>query len=323
MFFKVAKQGNNQFFLYFVTIVIVFVAAVVGQLPLFGVVMAKAMQSEDPEEVMAVIQESMDFTEIGMDPNVALFLILLSFVAAFFALWFCVAKLHRKPFLSVITARSSLDWSKVFWAFGIWFGLTIVLEVVAYFLDPGNYALQFNWRTFIPLLILSFGMLPLQTSFEEIFFRGYLMQGLGHISAFRWIPLLITSVAFGLMHIANPEVEKFGTALMMTYYISIGLFLGICTLMDDGLELALGVHAATNIYGATIVSFSGSALQTPTIFRVQELDADLMLVVGLVTAAFFIFLAARKYGWKDWTKLYGPVKLAEDPIEEETPIVET
>jgi hypothetical protein len=35
---------------------------------------------------------------------------------------------------------------------------------------------------------------------------------------------------------------------MFVYYIGTGLFLGI-TLMDEGMELALGFHAANNLVG--------------------------------------------------------------------------
>ena len=34
------------------------------------------------------------------------------------------------------------------------------------------------------------------------------MQGIGIASGNRWLPLFLTSIAFGLMHYANPEVAK-------------------------------------------------------------------------------------------------------------------
>jgi hypothetical protein len=90
--------------------------------------------------------------------------------------------------------------------------------------------------------------------------------------------------------------------------------MGICTLMDEGTELALGLHAATNIYGATMVSFAGSALQTPAVFRLQELNAELMLGAAFVAAAIFIAAAAYKYQWRDWGKLLLPIALETPPL---------
>ena len=175
-------------------------------------------------------------------------------------------------------------------------------------MDPSNYVFQLNWSKFLPLLAIALFILPLQTSFEELMFRGYLLHGISLIAPYRWIPIIITSILFGLMHIFNPEIEKFGMGLMMSYYIGVGLLLAIVTVMDEGMEIALGIHAATNIYGATIVSFSGSALQTPTVYRIQELDAALMLAVGLALSVVFVVIVARKYGWSDWSKLYGPIE---------------
>lgn len=312
MFFKIAKKGDNHFLKYIATIILVIVGIVVGQVPIGLAVVSSISKNAVSQETLEEFQESMDFSLLGIDPNLSLFLMLLTFIGGLGMLWLGVSRVHDKPMLSIITARSSLDWRRVFWAFGIWTAFTVVLEFATYFMDPGNYSVQFNFSAFIPLLLIALLILPFQTSFEEIVFRGYLMQGLGLWTKNRLFPLVVTSVAFGLMHFLNPEIQKFGLGIMMTYYISIGLFLGICTLMDDGLELALGIHAATNIYGATVVSFSGSALQTPAIFRVESLDALLMLIASLVSAVVFIALAARKYGWKNWEKLYGPVEMGEE-----------
>ena len=51
----------------------------------------------------------------------------------------------------------------------------------------------------------------------------------------------------------NPEVEKLGY-LILVYYIGSGLFLGIITLMDEGIELALGFHFANNFPSYTNLS---------------------------------------------------------------------
>lgn len=313
MFFQVAQKGKNGFWLYVATIILVIVGAIIGQVPLGMVMVASASANQVDQETMDKVQETMDFSLLGIDPNLTLLLMLLTFIGALGMLWLGVSKIHDKPFLSVITARQELDWSRVFWAFGVWTALTVVLELVMYNMDPGNYSVQFDLSSFIPLLLIALFLLPFQTSFEEIMFRGYLLQGLGLLVKNRWFPLIVTSVIFGALHFFNPEVKKFGLGLMMVYYISIGLFLAICTLMDDGLELALGIHAATNIYGATIVSFSGSALQTPTIFRMASLDALLMLIASLASAAIFLAVAARKYNWKNWDKLYAKIVVDSPP----------
>lgn len=193
---------------------------------------------------------------------------------------------------------------------------SIIIELMSYFMDPSVYTFRFNLGSFLPLLAIALLILPIQTSFEELFFRGYLMQALGQVVNKKWFALILTSVLFGLMHIANPEVTKFGTGIMMSYYIGIGLVLGIITVMDNSLELALGVHAATNIFGAIFVTFDGSALQTDALFKTSVINVELMLPVTFVVSAVFIFICSRKYGWTNWQeKLLGEVL---SPVEYET-----
>ncbi len=303
-FFEAARRGDNAPFKYVITIIVVIIGAFIGQLPLGVVISMKMGKEAGGFEKLEEFQETMDFSVLGVDPNLGLLLILLSFVSALAALILCIKSLHGKKTTDVFTGRSRLDWGRVGFAFVFWFGLSAVMEALAYFIDPGNYRWQFELSSFFPLLLIALLILPLQTTFEEALFRGYLMQGFGLLFRNRWMPLLLTSAGFGLLHFANREVGQFGFALMMGYYIGFGLLMGLLTLMDEGTELALGLHAATNIYGAAIVNFEASSLQTPSLFQVQELDAGLMLAVAMASGLLFLFAAARRYKWKDWGKLF-------------------
>jgi hypothetical protein len=117
------------------------------------------------------------------------------------------------------------------------------------------------------------------------------------------------------MHIMNPEVEAFGLELSMTYYIGVGLFLGILTLMDDGLELALGVHAATNIYSALFVTFDDSAVQTSALFHTSEVNMGWMLAGFFVAAIAFIRIVSQKYNWGSWKHCFGEIETPQNEDE--------
>jgi len=304
MFLQQAKIGQNKWWQYLVTIIIVIVGYVVGQIPLSIVIFDKLQDGTLTPEEQAEFLETQDMSMLGLDENWTLLLILLSFVGALAGLWLMVTKLHDKPFRILITAKERIDWPKILYGFGLWIGLTVLAEVIFYFLEPDNYEVQFELMPFLILFVIAVSLIPLQIAFEEIFLRGYLMQGIGLWTGYRWVPLVVTSVLFGLLHSFNPEVTKFGFGTMMSYYIGVGLFLGILTLMDDSLELALGVHAATNLYGALLVTFQGSVLQTPAIFRMLEVNIDYMLIVFFAAAILFTIIVARKYKWQDWSKIY-------------------
>jgi hypothetical protein len=195
----------------------------------------------------------------------------------------------------------------------LWALLAILAETIFYALHPGNYEFQFRSDRFWVLLVISLIMFPIQTSWEELVFRGYLMQGISLIAPLRWIPLLLTSAAFGLMHLANEEVAAFGVGTTMVYFIGTGLFLGIVTLMDDSLELALGIHAATNIYASICVSFAESSLKTSSLFRMKSVDMGEMLAAFFVCAFVYVWVVSKKYGWNDWRlRVLGPVRRPEN-----------
>jgi membrane protease YdiL (CAAX protease family) len=143
--------------------------------------------------------------------------------------------------------------------------------------------------------------MPIQTSLEEYIFRGYLMQGFSSLFNSRWVALFITSIVFGSLHFSNPEVQKLGLGVM-AYYIGTGLFLGILTLMDEGIELALGFHASNNIMTALLVTSSWTVFQTESILiDISEptLGGEIFFSLFILYPG-FIFLMSRKFDWSRW-----------------------
>jgi hypothetical protein len=243
---------------------------------------------------------------------------LLSFVAGFFALILVSKYLHKQSFRMLTTAREKIDWKRFWFAFLFWGIISSGLIFVDYFANPESYELNFKLDKFLVLCIIAILLVPLQTSFEEYLFRGYLMQGIGVLVKNRWFPLLITSAIFGLLHIANPEIEKLGYILLV-YYIGTGLFLGILTIMDDGLELALGFHAANNLFTVLLVTADWTAFQTHSVFK-NISDPEKAGFVDVFAPVFIIFpilllVFAKVYKWNNWKeKLFGAV--VEPPKED-------
>lgn len=202
---------------------------------------------------------------------------------------------------SFTTARPKIDWKRVFFSFFIWGCISAGFTLYDYYANPQDYVWNFNPTEFFPFLIIALILLPLQTSFEEYLFRGHIMQGLGLATRTRWIPLIVSSVLFGVMHIANPEVAKLGM-IVMVYYIGTGFFLGIITLMDDGMELALGFHAANNIVAALLVTSDWTVLQTHAILK-NTAEPNTGLEIALPVFVIFpilLFLFGKIYGWHNW-----------------------
>jgi hypothetical protein len=89
---------------------------------------------------------------------------------------------------------------------------------------------------------------------------------------------------------------------IMIFYIGTGFFLGVLTLMDEGLELALGFHAANNLTAALLVTADWTAFQTNSIYKdvsVPTLGWDILIPV-LVIYPILLWVFSKKYGWTNW-----------------------
>lgn len=233
--------------------------------------------------------------------NITFVIVIIPLSLMCLGLLFWVKFIHRQSIRSLTTSRKKIDWNRVLFSFGLWTVISTLLTTAAYFSAPENFVINFELIPFFSFLLLAIILIPLQTSFEEYLFRGYLMQGLGVVTNSRLIPFLTSSVLFGLMHIANPEVGKMGMVIMI-YYIGTGFFLGILTLMDEGLELALGFHAANNLIGALLVTADWTAFQTNSILKdISEPAAGFDVVIPVfVIFPILLFLFSKKYKWHNW-----------------------
>lgn len=309
MFIKQAFKSLHEWWRYLVGFLIIFIASQIGSIPLLIAVMFKVMSNggniesiQDPNVMMTVL-----------DSNLTLFLMLLSYAIGLLAVYLVVRFLHKQPFVELTTSRKKTDWGRVLFGFGLITVTTLVVTILDYYSNPDDYVLQFDLVPFLILAVIAIIMIPLQTSFEEYLFRGYLMQGIGVLAKNRWLPLIITSVVFGGLHLANPEVDKLGNVIMI-YYIGTGFFLGIMTLMDEGMELALGFHAGNNLITALLVTADWTVFKTNSIFKdISEPSAGFDVIAPvLILYPIFLLIMAWRYKWRDWGgKLFGKV---EEPI---------
>ncbi|MCO6176148.1 CPBP family intramembrane metalloprotease [Flavobacterium sp. NRK F10] len=218
--------------------------------------------------------------------------------------------IQRIPLTVFTTGREKIDWKRIGFSFTVWAVFTIVMTLWAYYIAPENFQINFQPVNFAVFFIMAIILIPMQTSFEEYLFRGQILQGLSLETKSRFAGMFVSSVLFGLMHAANPEVEKIGYYIMI-YYIGTGFFLGIITLLDDGMELALGFHAANNLVGALLVTSDWTAFQTYSVFKdISEpsIGFDVLFPIVVIYPV-LIFVFAKKYNWHDWkTKLFGTLK---------------
>ena len=293
MFLEGIDSKINPFIKYVKGSLIFVFFHIIGQIPLSLYIISQS-------DIVEGVNNQQDLFN-NLPSNLTLFLVLLPFAVVLPFVYLVVTRLHNQSILSLITARNRVDYNKIFFSFMLWGSVSTLMVFFYYCMSPEDFTWNFKPLTFLILFLISIVMIPLQTTLEEIIFRGYLLQGFGVLFKNRWMPLLTTSTLFGLLHLWNPEIDKLGIHLIW-YYIGTGLFLGLITLMDEGLELALGFHAANNLVTALLVTASWTAFQTESLLidnSEPSLGVELILTLLLIYPL-IVFIFAKKYKWKNW-----------------------
>ena len=297
MFIENVLKVKNEGWRYFIGCIIIFIITQIGSIPFTVAIFSKIGTAGAPnldfKNLMTVLENS----------NLTLFYVLIPYVFGFFGILLVTKSLHNQTFISLTTSRNKINFSKIVTSFLVAGSIIIFSVAIGFFISPDQYLYNFNFENFLILFLISFLMIPLQTSFEEYLFRGYLMQGLGGVFRNRWIPLIITSFLFGLLHFWNPEVSTLGT-IFLFHYILTGFFLGVLTIMDDGMELALGFHAGNNILISLLITADWTVLQTDSILKFigdPKMSLSTILPIIVLYPLILIYFS-KKYNWENWEK---------------------
>ena len=284
-FLKQGSGAGEKLGMYFTTVGIAFLSLVIGQLF---------------TEIFAVKTLGYSLTKIpeSADLNLTLSLLLIPFSFVLTGILLSVKFIHKRPVLSVFTSRKSFDWKRFGFSFLVW-GVVMFAFMIVSMNTGAPIEWNLNFTTFIPLLFISLFLIPIQTTAEELLFRGYLFQGFGFFFKKGWIAILLTGTLFGLLHLANPEVAKLGNILLL-FYIGTGVFMAIISHMDDGIELSMGYHTINNIFASLILTNDWQAFQTEAMYIDHSepmLGAESFLTI-LVLQPLLILLFSKVYRWK-------------------------
>lgn len=296
--------GQNQWWMYVLGVLAAFLGYLVFQVimmvPLLSGAMSNGITMKEISENPNILFNP---DAVGMNRSVLLALMMGMFVFCLVFFWGAIKFIQKKTLPSIITGFENIRWSRYLFSFGIWGILLVGLTIVSYLISPQDMEIRFDAEKFIILLIVSVIFIPIQTATEEIIFRGYLMQGLGLAFKNGILPLIITSVLFGLMHASNPEAKAHGLLIMMPYYIFFGAFLGLLTLLDEGAELAMGIHCANNLLSSLLVCSKNSVLQTDAIFYTNAENPGGEFFIWIIMASICFAILFKKYKLNNWNLL--------------------
>ena len=271
-YLEVARTGRNEWWRYVISFPAILVTwLVVGSVPVFFLVAYVQTDGNPATDVTAT-----GFTGI---PLLVEFLVTMSsFIPFILATLLAVRLVHARPLRTLITAEPRVRWRRILVGAGVWFGIAALIATTEALLYPGRYVLTFQPATLLVFALFALIMIPIQTSAEEVFFRGYLLQWMGLRLKNKWLLAFLNGLLFFLPHTANPEMAVDSLLVGLGYFV-IGFVFALITIQDNGMELALGMHAANNLFAALFANYTITALPSPSLFTIQVLDP----VYGLVS----------------------------------------
>jgi len=298
-YLDLARRGQNTWWRYVLAVFeILFMWQILGSVPTALLIVWEMLFGN-----VRTVQEATSLP--GIDPLVTFITFMLASILFLIGIIVAMFFIHRRSLFSLITPARSFAWKRMWQGFVLWFvlaGLTSILEAGLY---PGRYAFSFNLAKFVPFAVAALILIPIQTSTEEFFFRGYILQGTGLRIRNIWILCAISGLLFGAPHLINPEAAS-NYLLMGLFYFAMGAFLAYLTLRDGRLELALGVHAANNLFSVLIANTKISALPSPSIFMANVLDPVFSVPAGLIGLAILTWLCLGPFGQKEEASFPNP-----------------
>jgi len=296
-FIDKAKDGNNSFSSYLLGIALIISVYLLGSYFLildlqwnFGI---ESFDGISQKEIVRIL---------GNNRFLAWLVVPFLFVALFLVIH--TKFVHKRTVLSIFSGRENFDWKRVLFSFSLLFSVLSLFLFIQY-LSSDSLIFQFDLQKFIPLFFIAIFLLPIQTSCEELLFRSYILQGIKMRTKKNSVAVLISGLMFGVIHIGNPEIAKIGYHIIV-YYMLVGVFLALISLFDNGIELALGYHAANNVFAALMITNNWQAFQTDAVFM-DNTDPGMGLdtifgILFILPLVFFIFY--KKYKWHSLKEMW-------------------
>lgn len=278
-----ARLGKNEWWRYLAAVgLIFFFWQILGAIP-SGFLFVWLLIFGHPRTIMDAANL------VGIHPLIRFAALMFASLTFIVGIWLAISLIHRRSLRSLITPTRSVSWKEFLTGFGLWFGLSGLTDVVEALTHPGRYSWTFSPAQFFPFMVLAVLLIPVQAGTEELFFRGYVLQGLGLRTRRVWLLILVSAFLFMAPHLLNPEAAA-SLPLMALGYFSMGAFLAYITLRTGRLELAIGAHTANNLFALLIANTSISTLPSPSLFTINVIDPVFSVPVELVSIGLFVWL---------------------------------
>ncbi|OSY88325.1 hypothetical protein WH52_06050 [Tenacibaculum holothuriorum] len=235
----------------------------------------------------------------NLDSNFLLFKGLQQYVVFFVVLILGVRFLHKRPIRSLFTSKKKIDWWRYIFGVSSWGLFVLIYFSLNYFAYPESYRWNFKLVPFAILFLISITLVPIGAIFKELFFSGYLLQVFGVLTKNKWTAIILKSILYVLAVGISPIFSKVGFHVLF-FYLASSLFTGIITALDDGVELAMGMQTANNIFAILYITTTWTGFQTNALLldRSEPKVLFLVYIPVLLFLPIYFFLLKQMYGWE-------------------------
>ncbi len=279
-----ADHGKNKWWRYLITIIVSMLgAAVVAGLILALFIIIYFLSSN-------FLEFNLNFSLLEIQSNSLFILIMVAiyYILSYLLFYICFIVLHHRKFISLINIMDSVRWRNILKGLILWMIILLIFILPTLIFAPNEYRFTFNPQNYLILLLLSLITFPIQASFEEIFFRGYLLQAFGRISKKPLVPLILSSLFFGLLHYFNSS-DPSTSFFIVGYTFILGMMLGVIVLGENGIETAIGVHISNNMFVSLFFNSSDSGLgDLPSLFTSTTTDLTSSIPFIIIAALLMI-----------------------------------
>ncbi|MBE9080290.1 CPBP family intramembrane metalloprotease [Romeria aff. gracilis LEGE 07310] len=292
---EVARWGKHRGWRYVLGLVVIFFVGLVVN----GIATPRIAFLLGGQEALAAFNR-LDYAALGLVGGFVAFRASFPFFLA--GMLIAVTLVHQRHPRTLVTAREKISWRRVGHGFVAWFvPVWLIAGLGQYFFYPDTFSFNFDLTTFALFVPIALIFVAIQTTTEELFFRGYVVQGASIVWSNRVFLALVPAVIFALAHLLNPEASAGGwLTVFFNYFLVPGLVWTVVSLIDGTTELAIGVHFANNIGGNLLMGVAGSGVTgsgvtAPTLFTVSEFHATYTALSMLVVVPVFLAIAYKVF----------------------------
>lgn len=239
------------------------------------------------------------FVETFMATPTGVIVTLLSFAGIWLGLWIAMRWIHREALSSLIGNSRRIVWPSLLKGLAAVLITSALSELLLYALHPGIERAPVAWSTWLVVLVPMVLLVFLQTSSEEMLFRGYLLRAL----AFRFrSPLVWAQLPLFVFTVLHWSAAS--SSLNAAVLVSIGAFAVLLTVLvyaTGNLSAAFGAHLGNNLTSFLFIShqdglgafalFSGLPVDAP---GWSGHDAMLIAAIGIGCTALTALLLLHR-----------------------------